>query len=230
MVGFYDGGPGEIKFHDAVLGKWQPWNPVYQVVLKKIINPIPMYAKSVRVVVPALNQPIGFDLEVGDWVQPFGKGVASDFVFTLTRIKNSPTDFSATLLLSFSHLGDGVQVIQKDHNQGWSQLKLPRTAPDDGYAPAWSTILNHGYFVMPPPQPKGIGYFFRVGTVLRGDKINQCQYGKIDGDISIVGAAADHPGIAFTYYLNPTGTNNLEFDPTKNLLQNLTDDQQVQKP
>jgi hypothetical protein len=180
--------------------------------------------------VPALDQPIGFDLAAGDWVQPFGAGTNSDFIFTLSRTLNAPADFTAKLLLAFTSKGDGVQIIPPVLDQGWSRMKLPRNAPEDGYESSWSTTLNHGSFGLTPPQPGGFGYFFRLRSVLQDDKVKQGLYGKIDGNISIVGAAADHPGITFTYYFNPTGTTNLEFDPTKNLLKNLKDDEQVQMP
>jgi hypothetical protein len=230
MSGFYDGGPAEIRFHDAVLGKWQPWNPEYKVILKMITNPIPMYVKNVRTVMPVLDQTIGFDLTAGDWVEPFGGGRHSDLNFALTRKLNAADDLSAKLLLSFSGKGDGLQVITPVANQSRSRLKLPRNAPEDGYEATWSTTLNQGSFGQSTPQNQGLGYFFRVRSVLQDEKVKHGLYGKIDGNISIVGAAADHPGIAFTYYFNPTGTTNLEFDPTKNLLKNLKDEEQVEMP
>lgn len=231
LSGYYLSFLPKYHFTDVQAGKCQPWNPTVDVLLKKIINPIPMYAKKVRAVVPAMDQPIGFDLAVGDWVRPFGAGTNSDFIFTFSRTSNDPTDYSIKLLLAFTGKGDGVQVIPKGPDQGASLLKLPRNAPDDGYEATWSTTLNHGSFGTNAPQPGGLGYYFRLRSVLQDDgKAKQGLYGKIDGNINIVGAAADHPGITFTYYFNPTGTTNLEFDPTKNLLKNLKEDEQVQAP
>jgi len=231
LSGYYLSFLPKYHFTDVQAAKCQPWNPTVDVLLKKIVNPIPMYAKKVRTTVPALDKPIGFDLAAGDWVQPFGAGTNNDFIFTFSRTSNDPTDYSIKLQLAFTSKGDGVQVIPKgtDH-QGTSLLKLPRNAPEDGYETSWSTTLNHGSFGLTPPQSEGLGYFFRIRSILQDDKVKQGQYGKIDGNISIAGAATDHPGITFTYYFNPTGTTNLEFDPTKNLLKNLSDDQQVQLP
>jgi hypothetical protein len=57
--------------------------------------------------------------------------------------------------------------------------------------------------------------------------VKSALYGKIAGPISC-GAQGY---IEFTYYLNPTPNDrNMESDPTKNLFQNLTDDQQVKAP
>ena len=63
------------KFRPYVVdGKWQPWNPTNTVILKRIKNPIPMYVKNVQMKIPIENDPIGFDLEKGDWVSPYGGG------------------------------------------------------------------------------------------------------------------------------------------------------------
>jgi hypothetical protein len=231
--GYYDGGPSHIEFKDAVLGRWQPWNPVYKVVLKKILNPIPMYAKHVRIVVPAFDQPIGFDLAAADWVKPFGTGTTSDLVFTMSHTLNGPMDFSATLLLAFTNGEDGLQVVPKNlkQDQGWSRLTFTRNSPEAGYNHSWTTTLTRVPGKFKEEHVDGMGYFFRVRTAATDNgEIKSANYGKIAGDISIVGAAIEHPGIAFTYYFNPTGTTNLEFDPTKNLLENLEFLEQVQTP
>jgi hypothetical protein len=228
--GYYQGGPGSFGLKDPTLGRWKPWNAVYPVILKKIINPIPMYATKVETEMPAMDQPIGFDLAVGDWVQPFGKGTISDFIFTMSHTYNGPNDFNAKLTLAFKNNDDGIQVAphSSDPNQGWSQLIFPGNAPQDGYLANWTTSLSSTATVYNEEHSNGIGYFFRVRTIktAQGD-IQSAEYGKIKGDISIFGVGdyrpgfgggPSHPGIAFVYYFNPTGTTNLEFDPKKNLL------------
>ena len=76
-----------------------------------------------------------------------------------------------------------------------------------------------------------MGYFIRVRTSKNAlGEVQSADYGKINGDFCIMGAATLHPGISFTYYFNPTGTTNLEFDTTKNLLKNLQFLEQVQYP
>jgi hypothetical protein len=68
----------KLKFgrHDGIVvkdGKWQPWNPEIRVLLRPIVNPVPMYAKRVDVRVPVEDTLVGYDLVVGDWVSPYGK-------------------------------------------------------------------------------------------------------------------------------------------------------------
>ena len=60
------------------------WVPVTRdVVLKTKVNPIPMYSKRYRGKIPHLNQPVGFDLKVVDWVHPDGKGEVADVYITV---------------------------------------------------------------------------------------------------------------------------------------------------
>ena len=52
------------------------------IVLKEKRNPVSMYAKRMSLLpVPVLNVPIGYDLEKGDLVAPYGKGVVQDFIY-----------------------------------------------------------------------------------------------------------------------------------------------------
>ena len=62
-------------------GKWQPWDPVVQVVLRPKLEPVSMYAKSTTVYLPNITEHMGYDLVVGDLVRPYGDGETSDFIF-----------------------------------------------------------------------------------------------------------------------------------------------------
>jgi hypothetical protein len=53
------------------------------IVLKKITNPIALYAKQNDVPIPEKEKWIGFDLQECDWVKPYGKGKESDVEFLL---------------------------------------------------------------------------------------------------------------------------------------------------
>src|SRR5688572_30536869 len=72
---------GTYSFKEAVANKWQPWNPTLEVVLRRIGSPAPMYARRLRAEIPVVDEPIGFDLVLSDWVAPYGKGTTADFVF-----------------------------------------------------------------------------------------------------------------------------------------------------
>jgi hypothetical protein len=65
-----------------------------------------------------------------------------------------------------------------------------------------------------------MNYFMRVRTVRDKDgRVVSALYGKIHGDFRwFIGTRAPKSGLAFTYYLNPDGTRNIEYDPKRNLL------------
>lgn len=55
----------------------------HSITLRKIINPIPLYAKQNDIPIPKKETWVGFDLEKADWVKPYGLGVFSDVEFIL---------------------------------------------------------------------------------------------------------------------------------------------------
>lgn len=202
---------------DFRFGRWQPWNPMLELMLKKIVNPVPMYARRAIIELPSVDKEMGFDLEVGDWVKPWGNGIQRDFVFRLTRRFASRDDYEAKLQLSFSHEGDGVRNVYATDNCG-SELRLPRSAPEDGYEAVWSrTDACPNAVQMRPDQ----NYCFRVRTETADGKVHKALYGKIHGEIRFDVINSKTAIIIFTYYLNPDGTRNLEFDQKRNLFQNL---------
>jgi hypothetical protein len=53
-----------------------------EVVLPRILNPVPMYAlRNVSLKFPVQSEWIGFDFEAADWVAPYGKGKTIDILF-----------------------------------------------------------------------------------------------------------------------------------------------------
>ena len=52
-------------------------------VIRRRLNPIPLYGRRVQRAIPGTNTWIGFDLKVGDWVDPHGKGKIADFAVHL---------------------------------------------------------------------------------------------------------------------------------------------------
>ncbi len=221
------------KCTNTIGNKWQPWNPTIEVVVKPIINPIPMYARNVGSLpdilkIPAKDIPIGFDLMIGDFVAPYGKGIFPDFFFTLTEkvpfvSYRKPFDYS--LKLTFNNKEDGIlSVTPPPLNQG-SALRLPRFAPESGYQSP--LILEERHYLdengqmMAQQHPENLNksFFFRVRTVLdQSGIIKSALYGKISGPIQF----RSDGGIEFTYYLNPTPNDrNMEFDPKRNLFTHL---------
>jgi hypothetical protein len=186
------------------------WNPEVKLVLKKIRNPISMCVKRVDAHPPATEQPIGFDLSMGDWVSPYGAGKASDIFFQWNHTKRSLLDYDSKLVVTFPNPGDGIQEYSNEPDDGGSDLNSLHEAPASGYEPEIDRVnISH------PPDPvkwdynSGRRYFFRVQTVLdQKGNVKSALYGKIYGDF-----------MHFTYYLNPNPNDrNIEFNPNQNLI------------
>jgi len=201
---YYEGYDG-VTFNDH--------NRDYQskVILKKKRNPGAMYAQRVEwIKIPAYDTPVGYDLEVGDWAAPYGKGKISDFVFKFT-IK--PHEIS--YVLTFSNPQDGIQEFQFDP-EDHSSYRWPFEAPESDYLPTLMKNLKYvdGKMQTDLKSNGKINYIFRVRSI-EGDKgqLAKACYGKIIGEIDV----ATKGLVSFLYFFNPDGTRNLEFDYRKNL-------------
>lgn len=214
----------EYWFTGGSLLHWTPWNPTCQLILKKRIQPIPMYARHVKTDIPELGKPIGYDLIEADWVEPYGKGKTGDFVFQITQTYRGRDDFEATMNLTFSKDGDGIQpVAGPPPPYNGSELRLSQNAPADGYEKQWTAQRQAS------PNGTSVGrsekdryFYFRVRSVQADGQTAKSFYGKIHGDIVWCPRNAKTAWLKFCYYLNPDGTRNVEFDPKRNLFKNLS--------
>lgn len=204
--------------------KWEPWNPTLTIVLKKKINPIPMYAYFTGVSpikIPSAEGDIGYDLVKHDWVFPHGKGATADFLFNIEGEYKTRKDYNAIFTVKFSNADDGLQRFLPVPSQG-SNLISDHNAPIAGYQPSLihqkTSASNQSY-----DEGGDSNYYFRVRC--DSDDESTCLYGKIYGGIDF--SAKGY--LKFSYYLNPTfGDTNVEFDPERNLFKNLDDE--VKKP
>jgi len=212
---------GKYDFKEAIAGKWQPWNPTVEVVLRRVEKPIAMYAKKVDLAMPAFEVPVGFDLVIGDWVAPHGHGKTPDLVFTAHLQQRSKKDYDYELSVTFSNPEDGLQPFEAPRFYG-SELKSPRLAPENGYLPEWKQFRKR---VPGKAEVSNVSesrnYLLRVRTVVdEKGKLVSALYGKIYGDF-----------LRFTYYLNASPNDrNLEFDPKQSLYEGLRETERVKEP
>jgi len=253
--GYYD---GNGKFNDftevtGILGfrKYQPWNPTVTVVLKKIINPIAMYAVNRGAPrpgelpeIPVTGRFVGYDLMVNDWVVPHGLGIHRDFLFKVDIERAvSYRDYDVTLTLKFTNPGDGVIKYTPDTSQGESALRFPYHAPVMGYVNELVQHYERDPNVRKPrvsssENPNFVNnYFFRVRTEQDDEgNIVGGLYGKIHGQIKLSGFVAEtggspKPNINFNYYLNPNNNDtNIEYNPEKNLFKGVPRRFRVKSP
>ena len=203
------------------------WNLAPTIILRRIGDPIAMYAKEQEMKFSKEDEPIGFDIMVGDWVTPYGKGFHADIFFMVHRKIINERKFNADLIVTFPNKGDGIATAPSEPDLG-SEFKTSRTAAENGYEPELDLHYSH------TNQPESVfGYFIRVRTELNPDgTIKSTLYGKIVGNIRFyAGTIAPTSGMGFTYYLNPTPNDrNVEFDPKQNLLKNLKPGEEVSAP
>lgn len=197
--------------------RWEPWNPTVEVVLKKKSNPVPMYKKGTDwIEVPAQNISVGYDLETGDWVAPYGTGLISDFIFVFAGEIKAYREYDLKMVLNFSHDLDGVQEYLFSSNDQ-SSYKWPYDAPVDGYQKELTKEIHK----IPGKTETNINreakYIFRVRTQTDASgKIISAKYGKISSEFELSPDGSKFL-IRFQYAFNPDGTRNLEEDPEKNL-------------
>ena len=231
-AGFY---PFEVTY--SLGRKFVPeiWNPTQTVVLKKIGNPIPMYARDADIEIPELEKLIGYDLIQGDWVTPYGKGKLNDFIFLVSRRWDSRDDFDCAFKLTFPNPGDGLVPVSIPLNQG-STLRMSAEAPSHGYLSEISKSMSRspgkGWKHDDRHSNKEQNYYFRIRTVLDSQgNVKSALYGKIYDDFDLTPIKSKTVKILFSYYLNPEpNSRNTEFDPKHNLFKKLTIREQVSAP
>ncbi len=199
------------------------WDSMQTIVLKKTINPIPMYTKHIESGPPIFNRLVGYDLMMGDWVAPYGKGQTADIFFTGELNEKAKDDFDYKLTVSFPKPGDGIQEFASSSVDKASSLHSSSEAPAEDYkSQIVRTMSRHpGAGTKEDMNDPSRNYFFRVRTVLdENGKVKSALYGKIYGDF-----------MQFAYYLNPTpNSRNVEFDPKRNLMKNLKPLEGVEAP
>jgi hypothetical protein len=216
-------------------GRWQPWERSIAIVLNPVKKPVPMYAKHLVASLPATDDPVGYDLEKGDWVAPFGKGERVDFQFQTEGSIEGPLNYHRTLRLRLPGNGNGILAYDRDPASTSSALLMPYEAPVDGYRASWTWQNARRTENTPGARSTFVdethierGFIFRVRAAVDSQgRVTGAWYGKINGAF-IFDARGDHGHgfVNFTYYLNPDRTRNLEFDPARNLFP----DQEVKAP
>jgi hypothetical protein len=203
-------------------GRWAPWNPTIEIVIKRRINPVAMcVARSpseMNITVPVLDVAVGFDCEKGDWLPPFGNGIHDDMQITREFMQTGEgyLDLKSVLMLSFTNELCGVYEMERDHS---SQLQSPYCANMRGafvknrvftYNRTSNKILEDSFL----PESKCL--IFRTRTTIdeNGDIVS-AHYGKIYGRID-----ANRKGrlVIQCYFNAKENDTNLEADTSINLL------------
>ena len=239
-AGYYRGGFPLEPFVKSKEGHWQPWNQTNVVLMRKIENPIPMYAKNFFLKVPQIGKPCGYDLAVGDWMSPWGKGRVPDFVFTMTCDYTNFNHQNTSMKLTFSNPLDGIQPADLPKEFAYGEFIWHRQSPESGYVGSYEQELGlpRKLFQIPSAPKVRSGedieaqkFYFRVRTVEKEGKVVSALYGKLSRGFGMGATNPTNINVGTCYYLNPTPLDrNMEFDLKQNLFKNLKVEEQPRKP
>ncbi len=235
---------GQYEFIRPKHGKWQPWNPTVTLRVRKIGEPIAMYAKNYpRVNLPAPE--LSYDLIKGDFMPPHGKGETADCTLTYTVSEEGTADtldyrLDQKLTLTFPGDFNGVTPIPDNMIIKESDFKLPRRAPESGYDSPTLSVTQLVTFIKVPRNinpyeqsrretttrvPDCENVFFRIRSEKNPDgTFKSAHYGKLRGPLTIERSPEkDKEGNRkiflrnFSHYVNPTRNDlNMEYDAMHN--------------
>lgn len=227
----------DIIYSDG-MQKWQN-NQEVKVLMKRIINPIPMYAKVEFIKFPesVSRKKMEYDLIAGDFVHPYGSGKTGDLVLDWEVSGDNLREVEWVLSLRFNNEADGIfeytpPVLTPISKSYVSELRSPNEAPLGGYSSTkeWRSMEGDSSQAV---------YLFRVRSVVdESGAVVQGLYGKIYGsprlirDFKLLANKIKPNGdsLSFWYYLNPNGTRNIEFAPNQNLFKDLPIERRVLNP
>lgn len=180
----------------------------FTIILKPVLDPVPMVHHIVMETLPAINEPIGFDLEACDWVAPHGRGKITDFIFHFDDTLRNEVELSGTLVLSFPNKGDGIQLFEAPYPFSMaygSNLAPPHQAPLHGYQPRMELFDENAAGSGPSGRTANNQHaLFRTRSFIDpGGIIRKACYGYILGDIKFQPRNPRGPYIQFKYVFNP---------------------------
>ncbi len=186
-------------------GRWLPWNPTVEIVLKEKRNPVSMQRKDRLWLTFPRHQTVGFDVETGDLVEPFGKGKVSDLSFWFDSWQYAePYCYSNSFVVTAEN-GTTIAAMRKD---SFSDFKFAYAPPDSG----WVSDLTLGMVRTKDKILSNVALGkeeYWVVAVRRGERkrfavVSDFEFGGSD-------RGTNYCGVLLSYYLNPNpGDTNLE--------------------
>lgn len=178
------------------------------VVLKRILNPVPMVQRTVETHLPRLDEPVGFDLAEGDWVAPDGAGKVADVLMTGTMRYVSRKDHEIRVLVAFPNAADGVRefrAIKPDDLRLASDLMPPQQAPTEGYGrelELWQSCEPNGWLREHDESDRS--YLFRIRTKVDEEgRVVEAKHGWTYGEIAVDSEDGKRIWMRIRYYFNP---------------------------
>lgn len=209
---------------DRQKGQWVPYELKVNIVLRKIINPIPMYAWSMHLngYPVRTNEWAGYDMLRAEWMPPHGNGKTEDVRFHVWRSTNGYDRTQPSQILTIRFMGEknGVCGIDDHLISAQSWLTFPYNAPRDGYTDEEFRVERRlaMYEFETKTNTGTTNCFIRIRSKTDKDgNFIEGLYGKIRGPFEADGGK--NIRIKMIYYVNPTPNDlNMEFDPKNNLI------------
>lgn len=232
LEGYWEGYDSDMrKLQLDLLPLHVPQTMKLHVPLRKQINPRPLFIKrNESILMPNLKTTYGYDLEKGDLVRPYGKGIRTDFIFqVIGKVSTETGEYDVTIKMKFPNEGDGILPVKKGF-LGESRLLLGQEAPVEGYQPEYVMKLSlkgQGMNIQRVRSPSRVemsdieGYWFRIHSLKDPDsgEIIRARYGKLtykEGapiGFSFTpeqGVKKQNTGLVFSYYYSPDDSRSLE--------------------
>jgi hypothetical protein len=199
------------------------------VILRKIMNPIPMYAWGLYKQAYPVKETewVGYDMLQAEWMPPHGKGLTEDVqICVVCNIGKRDYQKVPLSVVSIRFLGkhNGVTGIPDQSVCGQSWLQLPYSAPRDGYM-TQEFITSHfetleGDVERHVMNTGTTNCFFRIRSRVDKDgRFIEGLYGKLPGLVTIGNGGPHNISLDLKYYVNPTPNDlNMEWDPKCNLV------------
>ena len=200
----------------GVFWKWDKWGGVppadtnFTIVMKRIINPVQLKNNDITTFFPRIDEPVGFDLEIGDWVLPDGKGKISDIILSLEGVFVTNYNYSFQMKGKFVGELNGIQPFTYPKVEASrrirSELPPPSVAPLFGYDNTFErytkqtdkSVWSRSYSYNEEQK-----WFFRIRTVVdENGEIVSANYGWMYDDI-VFGPSPKDIIFRLKYYYNP---------------------------
>ncbi len=197
---------GEV-WHGKGIENEHPTNTLV-VVIKRIIDPVPLTFRKIETNLPRLGMSVPFDLAIGDWVEPDGRGKTNDVWFSGEKRMVSRSDHDIRVTVSFSNGLNGMQEFIANapfYTPVASDLVPTHLAPSAGYT---NRVDLWQYWNPGKPMEMRYrddrNYIFRVRCKKdQNDKNLEANVGWMRQDIEIDPGETKTIWMRFHYYYNP---------------------------
>jgi hypothetical protein len=219
-VGFYSSSLDDLETATLLRAAIVDPNHAETIVLRRVLNPVAMYVRHVGFT-PIPGADSAFDLMVGDWVAPQGRGEEGDLTIRVDRVVRGLNDFNYKVVLVFS---GGALAMKRTDLDRRSAFKFPYHAPTGGYE---ESVILSGFMEGIEGNrdingDQNAGYIFSLARREIGGG-HRLMSGKILGAIHYDpkdSVKESYGSISFRYYLNPLGSG-LEWDTKNNLFSDI---------